>query len=64
MPRTPNNEKSVSVTLKLTPTVHSHLKRLVALGIFGKTPSEVATGILYQSLQQLVEKGHLKHGKR
>lgn len=64
MPRTPNSEKSIPLTLKITPTVQNHLKRLVALGMFGKTPPEVATGILYQALQQLVEKKHLRHGKR
>ncbi|MDE2464533.1 MAG: hypothetical protein KGO02_12565 [Alphaproteobacteria bacterium] len=61
MARTPNAEKSATLSLQITPTVHTHLKRLVALGMFGKTPSEVATGILYQALQRMVEKGHLKH---
>ena len=61
MARTRNAEKSLTLSLQITPTVQSHLKRLVALGMFGKTPPEVATFILYQALQRLVEKKHLKH---
>jgi len=61
MPRTPNAEKSITLSLQITPSVHAHLKQLVAFGMFGKTPPEVATGILYQALQRMVEKGHLKH---
>jgi hypothetical protein len=61
MARTKNTEPSVTLSLQITPTVLAHLKRLVALGMFGKSPPEVATGILYQALQRMVEKGHIKH---
>lgn len=61
MARTKNTEPSVTLSLQITPTVLAHLKRLVDHGMWGKTPPEVATGILYQALQRLVEKGHLSH---
>lgn len=64
MARTKNAERSVTLSLQITPTVHAHLKRLVEYGMWGKTPPEVATGILYQALQGLVKEGHLSHRRQ
>lgn len=63
MSRPPNTQKSLALNLKVTPQVLEHLKAMVELGMYGKTPTEVATNLVYRGVEALIEKGHLQHGR-
>lgn len=64
MARKPNSQQSQIVTLRVSPQVMMHLKALIKLGLYGKTPPEVAKTLVCRGIEGMIEHGHLKHGER
>lgn len=59
MARTPNAHKAQLLTLRVTPQAMEYLKRLVAHGLYGKTPPEIANTLVNRGIEALIERGHL-----
>lgn len=59
MGRAPNPFKPQPLTLQATAPTRRYLERLVAIGLYGDTPNEVAKNLLLERLRQLIEEGKL-----
>lgn len=58
--RKPNSQKTKPVKISTTPQVKEYLQQLVGHGLYGKTPSEVASTLVSRGIESLLERGHLK----
>ena len=59
MGRKPNEFDTETVTLTLIEPTRRYLDRLVATGLYGNNPAEVAKVILLDRIRQLIDDGKL-----
>lgn len=59
MARPKNTTPTDRLVLSATPQLRDHLKALVKMGLYGKTPSEVALNLVCRSVETLIKDGIL-----
>lgn len=60
MARKPNTQKTERLTLSATPQIKYYLSKLVEIGLYGKTETEVANTLVAREIENLIERGHIK----
>lgn len=58
--RKPNSQKTKPVKIGATPQIIEYLQQLVGRGLYGKTPTEVASNLVSKAIESLIERGHLE----
>jgi hypothetical protein len=59
MPRSPNAQPTVKVTISTSPVLSNDLNMVVATGYFGNTRSEAAERLLAEAIRNLIREGTL-----
>jgi hypothetical protein len=59
MPRSPNTEPTVKVTISTSPALRRDLDKVVATGYFGRTKAEAAERLLAEAIRNLIREGTL-----
>ncbi len=57
MARIRNTVETKVLKLSLTQEAKEYLRQLVSIGVYGKTPTEVAHGLVMRGLQELLKDG-------
>lgn len=57
MPRQPNAQPTVKITITTSPIVQKDLDKVVSTGYFGSTRSEAAERLLAEAIRNLVKEG-------
>jgi hypothetical protein len=60
MPKRPNTIRTVQITISTTTAVQGYLEQLVATGLYGKNPAEVAERIIARTIEIMLEDGTLR----
>jgi hypothetical protein len=54
MPRKPNKNKTVPITIRSSEELAAYLEALARVGIHGKTPAEVAKTLVGNEIERLI----------
>jgi len=60
MPKRPNTIRTVQITISTTAAVQGYLEQLVATGLYGKNPAEVAERIIARTIEIMLGDGTLR----
>jgi hypothetical protein len=60
MPKRPNSIRTVQITISTTTAVQGYLGQLVATGLYGKNPAEVAERMIARTIENMLADGTLK----
>ena len=52
------------IKIGITPKISRYLQQLAILGVFGRTPTEVAQFFVWHGLIEAMERGHIKVPRR
>jgi hypothetical protein len=59
MPRSPNAQPTVKITISTSPALSRDLDKVVTTGYFGNTRSEAAERLLAEAIRNLLREGTL-----
>jgi len=57
MPRVPNAQPTVKITITTSQTIQADLEKVVLTGYFGSTRSEAAERLLAEAIRSLIKEG-------
>ena len=60
MPRKPNKNRTVPVTIRSSEEVAAYLETLARVGIHGKTQAEVAKTLVGNEIERLIREGIIR----